>query len=32
MEEKSIGFIEILTDEKVCRQYLKPGQAPEAEL
>ena len=26
-----IEFIEVLADDKVYRQYLKPGQAPEAE-
>ena len=31
MEEKHyIQFIELIVDGKVCRQYLSPGQAPEA--
>ena len=31
MEEKHyIEFIELIVDGKVCRQYLSPGQAPEA--
>jgi superoxide reductase len=31
MEEKHyIEFIELIVDGKVCRQYLAPGQAPEA--
>jgi len=31
MEEKHyIEFVEIMADGKICRQYLKPGQAPEA--
>jgi len=31
MEEKHyIEWIEIIADGKVCRQFLKPGQAPEA--
>lgn len=31
MEEKHfIEWIEIVVDGKLCRQYLKPGQAPEA--
>jgi len=31
MEEKHyITFIEVLTEEKVCRAELKPGQKPEA--
>lgn len=32
MEEKHyIEWIEIIADGKVCRKYLKPGEAPEAE-
>ncbi|PKK89968.1 MAG: desulfoferrodoxin [Candidatus Wallbacteria bacterium HGW-Wallbacteria-1] len=32
MEEKHyIEFIEVITDKSVCRKYLKPGDAPEAE-
>ena len=32
MEEKHyIEFIEVMADGRVCRQDLKPGQAPEAE-
>lgn len=32
MEEKHyIEWIELLTDDKVYRRYLKPGQAPEAD-
>jgi superoxide reductase len=31
MEEKHyIEFVELIVDGKVCRQYLSPGQAPEA--
>jgi len=31
MEEKHyIEWIEVIADGKVCRQFLKPGQAPEA--
>lgn len=30
-DEHYIEFIEILTDKKVYRKYLKPGDAPEAE-
>ncbi len=31
MEEKHyIAFIELVVGDRVCRQYLKPGQAPEA--
>jgi superoxide reductase len=31
MEEKHyIEWIEMIADGKVCRQFLKPGQAPEA--
>jgi len=31
MEEKHyIEFIELIVDGKVCRQYLSPGQSPEA--
>ena len=31
MEEKHyIEWIEMISDGKVCRQFLKPGQAPEA--
>ncbi len=32
MEEKHyIEWIEMIADGKVCRQFLKPGQAPEAD-
>lgn len=30
-EQHYIEFIELLADNKVYKQYLKPGQAPEAE-
>jgi len=31
MEEKHyIEWIEMIADSKVCQQFLKPGQAPEA--
>jgi superoxide reductase len=31
MEEKHyIEFVELIVDGKICRQYLSPGQAPEA--
>ncbi len=29
-EDHYIEFIELVADGQVCRQYLKPGQAPEA--
>jgi superoxide reductase len=29
-EDHYIEWIELLTDSKLCRQYLKPGAAPEA--
>lgn len=30
-QQHYIEFIEVLADDKIYRQYLKPGQAPEAE-
>jgi len=31
MEEKHfIEWIEVITDQKVCRKHLKPGEKPEA--
>jgi len=30
-EEHYIQFIEVIADGKLCRAYLKPGEAPEAE-